>query len=402
MKTIRFPAVTCVVLLATSLPSAFGNHRTGSLPLPELIVAGDYNEDGKLDIAANLSGFDNVAILIGNGRGRFTLKGHIEGDTLPKGLATGDVNRDRHLDLVQCNDWGYNAILHLGDGAGGFGGRDAVVNGEGGPNRVLLRDFNNDRSLDLAVAGPDEAVVLIYLGDGRGGFNLPPKEIEDIPHNFGMNSFDFNRDGNLDIAINTRVGDTSSLSHVDILLGNGTGAFSLNAELPVNSGPVTIGVGDLNNDGKGDLVVGGAGAENTTGNFISTYLGDGTGDFTAKQTILLGAGSVKGELAVGDFNEDGNLDAALPIAAGAVQHVPSTIVRLFFGDGTGNLLEQTPLQVGAEPHTAITTDFDKDGHLDLAVSNRTDGTLSVLLGDGSGSFTTSTTVSVVCAGGVCE
>jgi len=370
--------------------------------LPELVVAGDYDEDGNLDIAVNVTGFDNVAILIGDGSGGFTLKGHIASDTLPKGLAAGYVNRDRHLDLVQCNDWGYNAILHLGDGKGGFGDRDAVLNGEGGPTRLLLRDFNNDRSLDLAVSGPDESIVLIYLGDGKGGFSLPPGEVEDIPNNFGMNASDFNSDGNLDFAITTRVGNTSSLSHVDVFLGDGMGAFTLKSELPSNPGPVTIGVGDINKDGKVDLVVGGAGAENTTGDFISTYLADGTGNFTAKQTILLGDGSVKGELAVGDFNEDGNLDAALPIAGGAVRHVPSTVVRLFFGDGTGNLVEQTPLQVGAEPHTAIATDFNKDGHLDLAVSNRTDGTISVLLGDGVGNFTTSTTVSVVCEDGLCE
>lgn len=73
----------------------------------------------------------------------------------------------------------------------------------------------------------------------------------------------------------------------------------------------------------------------------------------------------------------------------------STELLIFFGDGTGNLVAGPVLAVGQEPHTVITADFNKDGHLDLAVSNRTDGTVSLLLGDGTGNFTVSTTKSVI-------
>src|SRR6476659_1575462 len=183
-----------VVLLA----SAFANHRTGTLALPELIVAGDFNQDGKLDVAVNVTGFDHIAILLGNALGGFTLSGRVPTDTLPKGLATADINRDGHLDLVGCNNWGYSADVHFGDGLGGFGFRDNFVKGEGGPNRLVLGDFNNDRALDMAVNGPDENVCLIYLGDHKGGFLLPPNEIEDdIPHNQGLATADFKGDGNL-------------------------------------------------------------------------------------------------------------------------------------------------------------------------------------------------------------
>jgi hypothetical protein len=70
------------------------------------MVAGDLNEDGNLDIAVNASGFDVVALLLGDGQGQFTLSGHVASDTLPKGLAIGDMNRDGHLDLVQCKRLG--------------------------------------------------------------------------------------------------------------------------------------------------------------------------------------------------------------------------------------------------------------------------------------------------------
>src|SRR4029453_10533977 len=124
MKKLHYSALACFVLSAAFLLPAFGNHRTGSLALPEILVAGDLNEDGKLDLAVNVTGFDNIAILTGDGLGGFTLNGHIQTDTLPKGLTMGDVNRDHHLDLVDCTNWGYDAEVHLGDGSGGFGTRD--------------------------------------------------------------------------------------------------------------------------------------------------------------------------------------------------------------------------------------------------------------------------------------
>jgi hypothetical protein len=73
----------------------------------------------------------------------------------------------------------------------------------------------------------------------------------------------------------------------------------------------------------------------------------------------------------------------------------STKVLLFFGDGAGNLVAGPVLTVGQEPHTVIAADVNKDGHVDLAVSNRSDGTVSCLLGDGSGNFTVSSTTSVL-------
>jgi hypothetical protein len=155
--------------------------------------------------------------------------------------------------------------------------------------------------------------------------------------------------------------------------------------------------GDLDNDGKLDLVLAGAGPGSGTDLFISTYLGDGAGSFVLQQTTDLGAGSLKGNIAVGDFNEDGNLDVAFPHTGMETVEAPHiNEILLFFGDGTGNLEQSASVSAGEEPHTVITTDFNKDDHLDLAVSNRSEGTVSVFLGDGSGGFTLSATVSVLC------
>src|SRR5437879_13708747 len=107
MKKVQFSALACLILSAAFLPSASANHRTGSIIAPELLVAGDFNQDGNMDLAVNCTGFDVVAILFADGQGGFTLGGHCPTDTLTKGLDVGDVSSDGHLDLVTCTDWRY-------------------------------------------------------------------------------------------------------------------------------------------------------------------------------------------------------------------------------------------------------------------------------------------------------
>src|SRR5262245_52346286 len=142
----KISALICFLLSAACLPSAWANHRTGSLPTPELLVAGDFNQDGNMDLAVNGTGFDVVAILLGDGQGGMTLKGHLPVDTLVKGLDVGDVNKDGHPDLVAATNWGYDEIVLLGDGVGSFhvASPPSEVDGDGEPVRILLRDFNND------------------------------------------------------------------------------------------------------------------------------------------------------------------------------------------------------------------------------------------------------------------
>src|SRR2546421_12109022 len=99
MKEIHFSALACLILSSAFLPSAWANHRTGSQILPELLVAGDFNQDGNMDLAVNCTGFDVVAILFGDGQGGVIFGGHFPTDTLTKGLGVGDLNRDGRFGL---------------------------------------------------------------------------------------------------------------------------------------------------------------------------------------------------------------------------------------------------------------------------------------------------------------
>ena len=344
-----------------------------------------------MDLAVDVTGFDVVAIFLGDGKGGFTLQGHYRLDTLPKGLAAGDMNGDGIPDLVSCTEWGYTMQLLLGDGLGGFHSA-LTLKGDGGPRRLLLRDFNNDGNLDIAVNAPDEGKIILYFGDGKGNFTIPATEIVGYPRAGDLDAGDFNGDNKLDLVTLTSLSLTSS-AHAAVLLGDGNGNFTQSAFVSVPSTPSSVKVADLNRDGKLDFVVAGAEPGNRNGNFIATYLGDGAGHFTLKQIISLGAGALKGDIAIGDFNEDGIPDVAFPYSATGTTE--GTTVLIFFGDGNGNLIQGPTVTVGNEPHSVVTADFNKDGHLDLAVTNRTDGTVSILLGDGKGNFTLAETLSVI-------
>ena len=395
MKKIQFSALVCLILSAAFLPSALANHRTGSIIAPELLVAGDFNQDGKMDLAVNCTGFDVVAILFGDGQGGFVLGGHFPTDTLTKGLDVGDVNRDGHLDLVSATNWGYDEIVLLGDGLGAFHfpTPPCEIDGDGEPVRVLLRDFNNDGRLDIFVNAPDDDKVVLYFGDGKGNFPGPDLEITGVTQPYGMDAADLNGDGKLDAAV-CGVSNTAGQSVVTVMLGDGAGGFT-NSTFSVGDLPSSCKIGDLNNDGIPDIVVAGALPGNTTGNYISTFLGNGRGVFALAQTVQVGPGNIKGDIALGDFDEDGKLDMAFPVTGTQTPHQHSTKVDIFFGDGHGHLSTGPVLTVGQEPHTVIAVDVNHDGHLDLAVTNRTDGTVTVLLGDGHGNFTTSSTTSVL-------
>jgi len=367
------------------------NHRSGDWALPEIMTAGDFNQDGNLDLAVNLSGFDNFAILTGNGQGGFKLKGHVAIDTLSKSVVSGDVNGDGKLDIVAISDWGYNIKVFLGDDLGGFH-FSCVMNGDGEPNRLRLADLDKDGNLDILADGPEEGVLLIYFGRGGGAFSNSPLELEGYPNDVQLNTGDFNKDSNLDIAITYYENKQVDGTHLQIFLGDGARNFTVGQNVVINSQCNNIQVNDLNKDGNLDLVLAGAGSENGTGLFISSYLGDGAGNFTVQQVIDLGMGATRGEISLGDFNEDGNMDVVYPLSSDATKNGFGTDLLIYLGDGAGNFTQGQTVTVGLEPGSTWTADFNKDGHTDIACSNRTDGTLSILLGDGHGTFITHATI----------
>ena len=275
------------------------------------VVYGDFNGDGKLDLA--YVGFDyynpynpprNLRVMLGDGTGKFH-KGWSIWDQTGYGfqwLAVGDFNGDGKLDLAVIRT--FKVDIFLGNGDGTFRNfKEFPVPGPPGAYGVnlVVGDFNGDGKLDL-LTEDEFGDVYLLVGKGDGRFPYPAKAVTSGNCRLEAVS-DFNADGKLDILMGCR---TLSDSHLTVLLGNGDGTFQQPLEYPITPAePYTLATGDFNSDGNTDVIVSNGG---NAMQFL-IFLGNGDGTFQAQQVVNLPEGwNGEGGITAGDFNSDGLLD----------------------------------------------------------------------------------------------
>ena len=271
------------------------------------LVAGDFNGDGKLDLAFPDPFHSVVHLLLGNGDGTFSEVSTTAVGTNPVWAAAGDFNGDGKLDLAVVNQAGKNVSILLGNGDGTFSRKPSVKVGTK-PNAVTVADFNGDGKLDLAVVNSGSNSVSILLGAGDGTFILKSSPSTGASP-FSITASDFNGDGNVDLAVTNQCGNATSCSNpaygsVSVFLGAGDGTFAVSSIVLTGHGrPLGIASGDFNADGKTDLAVVGF-----TDPAALILPGNGKGSFGTP--ILASENPNSGYVAVGDFNGDGRLDFA--------------------------------------------------------------------------------------------
>lgn len=327
-----------------------------------VIVLGDFNGDGKADLAAGSS------VLLGNGDGTFQVAYGISGVA----AASGDFNGDGKTDLVMTGSGTVGIVLGNGDGT--FQAAASYSVGVT-PISVGIGDYNADGNVDLAVADYSDSNVRVLLGNGDGSFRPPTS----YPLEFWSSSVavgDFNGDGKADLAVAHVLGRQASFQangDISVLLGRGDGTFGPEVaypagDVPINNKPQSLAVGDFNRDGNTDLAIADGNGFNLT-----VLLGKGDGTFRSGVNYAVNGDALS--ITVEDFNGDGIADLA--VARGYNGSTGASAgLSVYLGNGDGTF--QSAVNYDGEPATSLTAgEFNGDGKADLAVGS---GGLSIFLG----------------------
>jgi hypothetical protein len=361
------------------------------------VAVGDLNSDGKLDIA--LSANDGISILLNTGSGAFGAATYypsgVSGSATGDGIAIGDLNGDKKPDVVVTNE-NQGAIIFLNQGSGTFK-ESGTINGVPmlSTDNVVLADINNDKKLDIILADGGGNVLTFY-GKGTGVFTTGPAYPLQTP-NFGGNYTvalaDFNADGALDLL------DTDGEATNTVSLGRGDGTFQTNQLYAYSTTLVAnnIVTADFNGDGFPDIAQSLSGGANGK---IGINLGSSHGVLgaTSQVTASTCANNSVQWVATGDVNGDGKADIVATMQDATFAGCQNNTVAVLIGLGTGKFKTAAYYPTGstAQEQEVYLVDVNGDGKLDIVTENA-DGTLSVLLNNGAGTYNAGTLVTGIAA-----
>lgn len=391
------------------------------------IIAGaaavaDLDGDGKLDLVTTAFPFqpdpsgpttmgNSVSVQFGDGTGNFGAPVIYRGEPGMFGIAITDLNGDGHPDLITANQGSDSASIYTNDGHGGFGGATGgyigyLVGGQmhAAVNAPLTNfaytDVNQDGHKDLVVLEigaqyPLPSEIAVMPGDGAGHFGTavrsPILDVNQMPIDFAL--ADFRNVGFPDLLmINNGILYSRN---------NGDGTFQKPVTTPLpNLYPDQIVVGDLNHDGKLDIVlVNFSSNSDGSGSIASVvpFLGKGDGTFTQGTAVSITSTGINGALMraafAADANHDGNLDLLIS-GNGLIGSEQNALYELLGnGDGTFGPLKLLFSDPGSTSYFGV-ADLNKDGLPDVieeavsnqVVNNSLSRTYNVYLGQPDGSL----------------
>ena len=331
---------------------------------PLAVVAADVNGDGRPDLLTLAGDGNNVTVQLNLKKGGFgPARAFFDPGHVAAAMAVGDVNGDGKPDVVFANtdnssdpfsgNTGSVSVL-LGDGKGGFSPITDPASGRAVTQSIFPSPVN---SLALAhmYGGSETDLVGVPANGGsvyvaRPSYNGIFQDAQSYPASPGWASAvsselavgDVNGDGKPDVVVTNPYSN-----NVSVLLNNGSGALGAPQYFAVGGTPVAVAIGDVSGDGRLDIVT-----ANTNGT-VSVLLGQGNGIFAAAQNYAIGGPA--NSVALGDFNHDGKLDI---VTTGGIE------MDVLLNTRSGGFAAYR--KVGPAGGSVVAANFNGDGYADLA------------------------------------
>lgn len=385
---------------------------------PQDLALEDVDGDGQLDALITHSN-NQVAVWLGQGDGTFTFNADYSVGQGVQALFTADFNGDGFIDFATANREAGTVTTYFGQGDGGFtNAQNYYVSSN--PSLMSLADLNGDGALDITTVDSSAQATTLW-GNGDGSFTTSHPHY--LVERGGVSDIgDVNGDGFVDLVTTNPFED----DQVSVLLGNNAGTFDPQlSEYALGEGAVDLALIDVNNDNQLDIVSLHIPADSNSGGgggpvafafsvqaansaapdevSVSVLLGNGDGSFATAQSFGTGvipaseAESYLQRLTLGDIDGDGNVDLLTPDSQ-------SSSIALFLGNGDGSFGSRLSTPTSTAPTALVSGDINGDGQLDLvSVNGASNGgggygsdaingtaSLSILIGNGDGSFTTAT------------
>jgi hypothetical protein len=337
------------------------------------VTAGDLNDDGNLDVATANYYSDDITVFLGDGESGLTSSFTASCAGQPAAIASGNLDEDNtDRDLVVAKELANKIGVFIGNGDGTF--EDEVEYDMGNsPAGIVLADFNGDEKLDVATADLFGETVSVRLGVGDGTFGeLMQTAVGGGPYWLAAGKLD--DDDVIDLAVSLY---DEIPGRLGTLIGNGDGTFlfaGTAAAAEVEDSPVGVALADFNKDGKLD-----AGVATESFDSVDVLLGNGDGTFGTFTPYPVGG--FPETVAAGDYNGDGIVDLASADAFGTLDFDSSVSVLL--GNGDGTFAEAMSFGVDPGPFGIVAADLNDDRLPDLVTANIDFTTISVLVNTGT-------------------
>lgn len=326
------------------------------------ITTGRFNNDAYPDLLA--SGYNQVTVYLNRGDGTFETRPQLLGFGAYWQVTTDDLNGDGLGDLALANSTDRRIDVVLGKGDGSFGSTISYLSGLSALGLVAVQ-LNGDTALDLVAADWNTGKLSVLLNNGDGTFRSPgmyPAGGGASVTPYWLSRADLDRDGKMDV-VSANYGEAQAV----FLPGNGDGTLKPFRVIGSSVSAVNLDIADLNFDSIPDVVTVGDSEQ-----LARIYHGKGDGTFSAGPTLTFAEPNAAG-VRIGDLNGDSVFDVVAVCSNNAN-------ARVFLGKGDGMFLpERLFPTVGKNPMAAAIADFNQDGLNDLAISEGTDGKISVLL-----------------------